>query len=284
MNSRILLLLGVAVSGFAGEIVNRNAGMELGEIGRGVPGYILEVNHAAIDAVRANPAKMFVLRTAAGGNPGQCLMIPGYKGMAGYQMELADLFLSRDGEVEISFDAKIGPDENGVMHKPAPFIIDFRLFPDTDRDSYYPMLKRFQFRPTTEWKRFSRRFKVKAYSYAYNIWVLPAGEPKEDTLNALYLDNFRLEYVDGKSSEPEEYSVIPDRVDPLYAPGDRVRFSIRARLNGTAPADAVLQIRRDYNGSEIARIPVRLAPGADGTFTGKAELPLKEFGSFSTAL
>ena len=27
MNSRILLLLGVAVSGFAGEIVNRNAGM-----------------------------------------------------------------------------------------------------------------------------------------------------------------------------------------------------------------------------------------------------------------
>lgn len=284
MNSRILLLLGVAVSGFAGEIVNRNAGMELGEIGRGVPGYVLEVNHAAIDAVRANPAKMFVLRTAAGGNPGQCLMIPGYKGMAGYQMELADLFLSRDGEVEISFDAKIGPDENGVMHKSAPFIIDFRLFPDTDRDSYYPMLKRFQFRPTTEWKRFSRRFKVKAYSYAYNIWVLPAGEPKEDTLNALYLDNFRLEYVDGRSSEPEEYSVIPDRVDPLYAPGDRVRFSIRARLNGTAPADAVLQIRRDYNGSEIARIPVRLAPGADGTFTGKAELPLKEFGSFSTAL
>ena len=81
MNSRILLLLGVAVSGFAGEIVNRNAGMELGEIGRGVPGYILEVNHAAIDAVRANPAKMFVLRTAAGGNPGARTSLPDSHGL-----------------------------------------------------------------------------------------------------------------------------------------------------------------------------------------------------------
>lgn len=286
MNCRILVLLGFAVSGFAGEIVNRNAGMELGEPGRGVPGVFLDINRAAMGTVRANPAKLYVPRTVPGGNPGQCLVIPGYTGVSDWQLEFANLMLTRDGEVEISFDAKVGPDENGKLQKLNPFSIDFRLYPDGDRDSYYPMLKRFSFRPTTEWKHFSRRFRIKAYTNYYNIWVLPNGIPNGGTGNALYLDNFRLEYLDGKNTaEPEEYCVIPDRDDQLYKPGDSVRFTVRARLNGLPPdAEASLLVKRDYNGSRVAELPVRLTRGADGTYTGTASLKTGEFGSFSTAL
>lgn len=280
------ILLGICATAVSGEIVNRNAGMELGEPGRGVPGYFLDVNRAAIGTVRANPDRIYTPRTVADGKNGQCMMIPGYQGVAHYQLELADLYLDRDGEVEISFDAKIGPDETGKFQKPDGFRIDFRLFPDNDRDSYYPMLNGFNFRPTTEWKRFSKRFKVKAYPYCYNIWVLPDAIPSGGTLNSLYLDNFRLEYVDGKpAEEPEEYSVIPDRDDQLYAPGETVRYAVRARLReASAVADAVLTLKRDYNSSELAKLPVRLTRGADGTYTGTASFKAGEFGSFSTVL
>ena len=225
----ILVLVAGALS--AGEVINLNSSMELGLTGAGVPACRLDVNRAAISAVRANPEKVYFARTVPGGNPGQCLMIPGYTGVSNYQLELADFLLTRDGEVEISFDAKIGPDETGAMQPQRSFHIDFRTFPDLSRDTYYPMLTGFSFRPGTEWKRFSRRFKVKAYTNYYHIWVLPNGIPDGGTGNALYLDNFRFAWVDGKpAEEPEEYAVIPDRTDQIYAPGDPVKLTVRARL------------------------------------------------------
>lgn len=132
----VTLCSALALLACGGEPVNLNSHMELGEPGRGVPGYFLDVNRAAIDTVRADPDRLYTPRTVSGGNPGQCLMIPGYRGISHYQLELADILLTRDGEVEISFDAKVGPDEGGTLHKLSSFTIDFRLFPDNDRDSY----------------------------------------------------------------------------------------------------------------------------------------------------
>ncbi|UKI32882.1 MAG: hypothetical protein L6W00_04895 [Lentisphaeria bacterium] len=181
---------------------------------------------------------------------------------------------------------KVGPDEGGTLHKLSSFTIDFRLFPDNDRDSYYPMLKSFSFRPTTEWQRFSRRFPVKAYTNYYNIWVMPSAVKSGGTLNSLYLDNFQLRYVDGrKTDEPEEYCVIPDRDDQLYRRGDTVRFAVRARLADAADSlDAELAVLRDYNNSELAALPLRLTRRADGTWTGSASWKAGEYGSFTTVL
>lgn len=286
MKSSALLFCAALGFAAAGGPVNLNSRMELGEPGRGVPGYFLDVNRAAIDTVRADPARIYTPRTVSGGNPGQCLMIPGYRGVSHYQLELADILLTRDGEVEISFDAKVGPDETGVLQKLSAFAIDFRLFPDNDRDSYYPMLKSFSFRPTTEWQHFSRRFPVKAYTNYYNIWVVPAAAKTGGTLNSLYLDNFQLRYVDDRSTgEPEEYCVIPDRDDQLYRRGNTVRFAVRARLADAADTlNAELAVLRDYNNSELAALPVRLTRGADGTWTGNAAWRAGEFGSFTTIL
>lgn len=271
---------------FAGEPINLNGAMELGLTGAGVPAYRLDINRAAISAVHANPEKVYFARTVSGGNPGRCLMIPGYTGVSNYQLELADFLLTRDGEVEISFDAKIGPDESGVMQPQKSFYIDFRTFPDLSRDSYYPMLTGFSFRPGTEWKRFSKRFKVKAYTNYYHIWVLPNGIPDGGTGNALYLDNFRFAWVDGKpAQEPEEYAVIPDRTDQIYAPGDPVKLTVRARLRSDRQELAgTLRLKREYDNSPFAALPVTLKADADGTFEGSVELKAGEYGSFLTGL
>lgn len=270
----------------AGEIINLNSGMELGRNGAGVPACRLDVNRAAISAVRANPEKVYFARTSPGGNPGRCLMIPGYTGVSNYQLELADFLLTRDGEVEISFDAKIGPDETGVLQPQKSFHIDFRTFPDLSRDNYYPMLTGFSFRPGTEWKRFSKRFKVKAYTNYYHIWVLPGGIPDGGTGNALYLDNFRFAWVDEKTpEEPEEYAVIPDRTDQIYAPGDPVGLTVRARLRSDRKELAgTLRLKREHDDSPSAALPVTLKADADGTFEGNVELKAGEYGSFLTEL
>ena len=270
----------------AGELLNRNAGMELGIPGKGAPGYFLCVNRAALKTVQAAPDKIYTSVTVGEGKDGQGLMIPGYSGVSHWQLELADFMLTRDGEVEISFDAKVLPDENGKLQPLRAYSIDFRAFPDQDRDHYYPMLKAFSFRPGTEWKHFSKRFKVKAYTNYYNIWVLAPYVPSGTTLNALCLDNFRFEYVDSAPAPvPEEYSVIPDRGDQLYSRGDLVAYTVRARLNDARETvEAKLVFKREYNDSPAAIEAITLKRGKDGTYTGEKSFALREFGSFTTEL
>ena len=145
---------------YAGEVMNLNSSMELGVPGKGVPGYFFDVNKLHVKEGQKDYGKIYAALTVADGKDGNCLKIPGYAGVSSYQLESSEMILPRDGEIEISFDAKIGADENGVLHPAKPFAIDFRCYPDLDRDKYYPMLKRFDFRPTQEWKTFKKRFKI----------------------------------------------------------------------------------------------------------------------------
>lgn len=269
----------------AGEVMNLNSSMELGVPGKGVPGFLFDVNKLHIKEGVKDYNKTYAALTVPGGKNGNCLMIPGYTGVSGYQLESSEMILPRDGEVEISFDAKIGPDENGVLHKAKPFAIDFRCFPDLDKDRYYPMLKRYNFRPTTEWKTFTKRFNIKGYTYYYFIWVMPSGLKSGETGNSLYLDNFKLRYVDGKDVEPEEYAVIPDRDDQIYTRGEKVKFDLRARLNSNEKSvKATLLLKKDYNGEVIRKMPVELTRQSDGTYVGAAEITLDLYGSFATEL
>ncbi len=285
---RTSLTLGLACAFFCngGELINRNSRMELGVPGKGAPAYRLEINRAAVETVWKTPDKLYYARSAPGGNPGLCLEIPGYAGVSNYQLELADFLLTRDGEVEIAFDAKVAPDENGVLQPLRSFYVDFRTFADFDRDRYYPMLTGFSVKPTTEWQRFSKRFPVKAYTNYYNIWILPQGIPQGGTGNALRLDNFRFAYVDGPGgADPEEYAATPDRDDQIYAPGDRVEWTCRARLAGDAPAvTGKLRISREHNGTVLTELPVTLRRDADGVYEGKAAWTAAEYGSFGTEL
>lgn len=269
----------------AGEIMNLNSRMELGVPGRGVPGYYFDVNKAHIDVTSRDLAKNYNTVTVPDGRGGMCMKIPGYTGVSFYQLESSEMILPRDGEVEISFDVKIGADENGVLHPVRPFSIDFRCYADGAKDKYYPMLRRFSFRPGTEWKTIKRRFKIKAYTYYYHIWVLPEGVKSGGTVNSLYLDNFTLRYVDGKDVEPEEYAVIPDDPNHVYAPGKTAALDIRARINSTAQQiDATLEVKKEYNSEKVARIPVKLVRGKDGTYTANCSFKFKEYGSFTTEL
>ena len=59
----------------AGELLNRNAGMELGIPGKGAPGYFLCVNRAALKTVQAAPDKIYTSVTVGEGKDGQGLMI-----------------------------------------------------------------------------------------------------------------------------------------------------------------------------------------------------------------
>ena len=264
----------------AGEVMNLNSRMELGVPGRGVPGYYFDVNKAHIDVTSRDLAKNYNTVTVPDGRGGMCMKIPGYTGVSFYQLESSEMILPRDGEVEISFDVKIGADENGVLHPVKPFSIDFRCYADGAKDKYYPMLRRFSFRPGTEWKTIKRRFKIKAYTYYYHIWVMPEGVKSGGTVNSLYLDNFTLRYVDGKDVEPEEYAVIPDDPNHLYAPGKTAALDIRARINSTAQQiDAALEVKKEYNSEKVARIPVKLVRGKDGTYTAKCSFKFKEYGS-----
>ena len=277
----VLCLFGVS----AGEVINLNSSMELGVPGKGVPGYYFDVNKVHVDEVAKNLDKVYRTVTVPDGKDGMCLKIPGYTAVSGYQLESSEMLITRSGEVEISFDAKIGPDENGVMQPQKSFAIDFRCYADGDVDKYYPMLRRFSFRPDTQWKTFKKRFKVKAYSYYYHIWVLTEGLKSGDTANSLYLDNFKLRYVDGKDVEPEEYAVIPDCDEHLYAPGKTAKLDVRARINsGKKSIDAVLKVKKEYNGEVAASIPVKLERDKNGTFVGKCEYKFNQFGAFTTEL
>lgn len=280
----VLLFAGIFLPLAAGEVMNLNSSMELGVPGKGAPAYYFDVNKLHITQAEKSLNRVMYAVTDPNGKNGNCIKIPGYSGVAAYMLEVSEMILPRDGEVEITFDAKIGPDENGVLHPAKQFTIDFRCFPDLDKDKYYPMLKRYNFRPTTEWKTFKKRFNIKGYSYYYHIWVMSELKSGE-TANALYLDNLKLRYVDGKDVEPEEYAVIPDQDDHLYAPGKTAKLDIRARLNGMGDSvNGTLVFTKEYNSAVVKKMPVTLKRDANGTYVGKVDFKVTEFGSFTTEL
>ena len=174
MKKKILFLAAVLFSAAltAGEVINLNSSMELGVPGKGVPGYYFDVNKVHVDEVAKNLDKIYRTVTVPDGKDGMCLKIPGYTAVSGYQLESSEMLITRSGEVEISFDAKIGPDENGVMQPQKSFAIDFRCYADGDVDKYYPMLRRFSFRPGTQWKTFKKRFKVKVFCCWVSVYSI----------------------------------------------------------------------------------------------------------------
>ncbi len=283
MRGTLLFLAGIgSFLAEAGELLNSNARMELGVPGRGVPGYAYRVQFGDRKYIAAHPDRIFNAITEANGKEGRCMLLPGYQGISRYRVDLPHFYLKRDGEIQISFDAKIVPDETGIFRKPRRFTIDFRCNTDGDRDSYYPMLTGFDFLPEKEWKHFERTFKVRAYTCFYAVAIYSSFLPPGETHNGLCIDNFRVEYRDGKRDTEGEYCAVADRPDQIYFPGDPIHFDVRAELPSVREESVhgVLRLKREYRPSVSTEHPLTLQREYGNVFSGRVSTTAGEYGSF----
>lgn len=276
-----LLCCGAALLATGGTI-NNNSTAELGTLNGPVPGVKFEHIQIARDVTRANPERIYYPVTVNGGNPGKCMMLPGYRGLRSYRFSLEDFYIREACEVEISFDAKAGANEDGKYTPNQLFRVDFRANTDGDRDKYYPMLKGFTFRPSDKWQRFSKRFKIKGYTNFYSIWVMPgAGK----NVNTLYLDNFRFARVGAPAKPQEEYSVTFDKIESLYRSGEPVKMTFRALLDTQEKElRGTVGIRFFHDGKQVAELPVALTRQTDGVYEGTALWKPDLHGAFAVYL
>lgn len=140
-----VLLSGISLLA-AAKTINSNSSGELGILNGPAPGFKFENIQIGNRESDADPGRIYYPLTVNGGNPGRCVMVPGYKGLRSYRLSLEDFYIYDACEVEISFDAKAAPNENGSYTPNQSFRIDFRANTDGDRDRYYPMLSGFAFR------------------------------------------------------------------------------------------------------------------------------------------
>lgn len=275
----LLAGLGCLVSA---KTINNNSTAELGVRNGPAPGMKFEHIRISNEEANANPGRVYYPLTVEGGNPGRCIMLPGYRGLRGYRCSLEDFYLREGGEVEISFDARAGKNEEGDYTPHQLFRIDFRANTDGDRDSYYPMLSGFSFRPAEKWQRFSKRFKIKGYTNFYSIWVMPGAEQK---INTLYLDNFRFARVDAPAEPQEEYAVTFDKVESLYRAGEPVTMTFRAILK--APEETLtgrVEILFFHDRKQVASLPITLTRQPDGVYEGSVSWNPPLRGAFAAQL
>lgn len=277
----VVLLSGLAFLA-AAETINNNSTAELGLLNGPAPGFKFENIQISNREVKAHPDRIYYPVTVPGGNPGRCVMVPGVRGLRSYRLSLEDFYLHEACEVEISFDAKAGPSENGIYTPKQRFQIDFRANTDRDRDSYYPMLSGFAFHPTDQWQRFSRRFKIKGYTNFYSIWVLP-GSRKE--INTLYLDNFRFTRIGAPAKPQNEYAVTFDKITSLYRTGEGVKMTFRAHLDSQEKQlTGKAEIRFFHDQKPAASLPVSLTRQTDGVYEGSVLWQPDVHGAFAAHL
>ena len=276
-----VLLSGISLIA-AAKTINSNSSGELGILNGPAPGFKFENIQIGNRESDADPERIYYPLTVNGGNPGRCVMVPGYKGLRSYRLSLEDFYIYDACEVEISFDAKAAPNENGSYTPNQSFRIDFRANTDGDRDRYYPMLSGFAFRPTDKWQTFSKRFKIKGYTNFYSIWVLPSGGRE---INTLYLDNFRFRRLDAPSKPQNEYAITFDKVDSTYRSGEPVKMTVRAILDSKEKEIAgTMEIRFFHNQQPIVSLPVVLKRQADGIYEGNLLWKPDRYGSFAAHL
>ncbi len=290
------LVLGIALAIFpsvhaqtpAGAL-NLNSDMELGLPGHlGVPGYRPVIDKLLRKYAYRSPDRYYLPRTVKRRHQGgQCLEMPGYPGVLTYRIALADLRIHHNGQVEISFDARMGPDATGRVHPPSACWIDFRAYPNPlVGENNYPMLHGFSYRPGRHWKHFSVRYPVKAQSNFFTVWICAQAAAGQTAQNALYLDNFLVRIVGRRPILPAEAAVMPNRVEPVYTSREAVGLTVRAELAAAAnKLNGVVSVRSDLDNSLIRSYPVRLKcvetlPGGRAVYQGHLTALAAPYGSF----
>ena len=154
-----------------GTVLNPNADMELGEVGKPAPAWQTEVLLAKRDIVIKNPSRKLVAVTTKDGHEGKGILLPPDQGATQYRLICPDFYLGKDCEVEISLDSRIGKRTDGKPVK-VNIVVDFRCFGDlsiakTEKKGWknpnYPELNGFSVRPKTDWTTAKKRFKVRGW-------------------------------------------------------------------------------------------------------------------------
>lgn len=272
-----------------------NGSFELGVIGQAAPGVYLR-QWFAVSALPAGGGPAHLPITAGDGSGGRCVRVPGAPGRLEYNLTSERFSLDRDGEVEFSFRLRCAAAEDGTWTPEQPVTVDLRAFdgrvlqwkPAAER---YPVLKSFQVKADRAWATHSRRIVVRG-GFPYALMFRCAARPGT-TLNALEVDDIAVRYVDAHGAATGDEAVaVPDRVLPVYAPGDEAVLSLRARLGGTdGPVNVTATLVDDHSGAAVASRELALVPQPDAADAGGRRLctadwalRLPRFGSFSTVI
>ena len=266
MMKKSLLLLAVlemCVMANAGsrKVMNVNSSMELGPIGYDTPGYSTRA-WMQPKSVFDNPGRNTFPVTVNDPERGRCLKLTGLKGMRFCHL-LLKRFWIRDGEdVEISFYAKTGPDENGKMHPESnqSYNIDFRAMGGKLSTKRYPVLIGKGFKPTPKWQKFFFKFKA-IKGFPYYTFIQSRRRGKLEALNSLYIDDLKicLGNPADKVEYQEEAVITPDRKFPVYFENQDIKLKVRALLKQSANTVKGTVVLRDNNHNQLyKKIPVKL--------------------------
>ena len=220
------------------ELLNPGADMELGETGKPVPGWMLTLNRIDRKLLRTQPDTFFTTETVMEKGRGRVLLVPYRPGMYDLSLVCGEMNVPADGEVEVAFDAKAGKPV-GADRPNISLGADFRCYaplnvkPDPKwSHPSYPLLSWLSADPTEEWRHFSHKVKVFNIGTAY-VMTLQIRSTDGKALNApLYIDNFRMTFLNGKNDYPEEASIVPDHAEAHYFKDETMNF--RNKTIGTA--------------------------------------------------
>lgn len=289
------LILSASLVPVFGTVLNPNAEMELGEIGKPVPAWQSEILQANREIVMKNRSRKLSALTTKDGRVGKGMVCLPDQGVIQYRLSCPDIYLDKDCEVEISLDTRIGKRSDD---KPVSVSIgvDFRCLGDisitTKKKKWdhprYPELKAFRISPKTVWTTVKKRFKVRGWHnlYTYHIQV-NMGENQVP----VYLDNVRIRKIDGKKDHPQEGVLIPEHGNCCYFHGEKMNFRLNARLAGSAEKiNGKLTIFERESKKVWKEIAVVLTKRPDqpqnglSLYTADVMIPADRYGVFKSAL
>ena len=112
-------VLGTMLPLTGGELLNLNSSMELGIVGRGVPGCSYYATMLDKHQIAEFPDRIYSAETAEGGNPGRCMKIPGFRGISRYRIEFADFYANSAIRESTSFS----PSNVMISYKSGEFFL-----------------------------------------------------------------------------------------------------------------------------------------------------------------
>jgi len=268
----------------------RNGHGELGEIGKAAPGYNL-IGFYQPAVYGATPDRDCFPTTMVEEDGNRYVLVPGYRGLAEYNLSLAPYLLERDGEVELTFRARWVAGEDGQVRDGTRVNLDYRCrnldLHNGSVSERYPVLESRGFRPTTQWQTFKFSLKVKK-GFRYLTWLRVSGRNPQEGVNGFCIDDVRLSTGDRIADFKGELSLVVTNPAAALFAGERTWASAIAILPGNAEKASVrLHIQRDWEndvvktvGLELRRDPSYRGEAGRSRYTGRVELVGERFGSF----
>lgn len=249
-----------AASAFGSPLITGGS-MDLGDPGKPVPGWDMEIAKINYKDAVSNPEVLYCTETVPG-KTGYALRTPAGNGIISFALRCGRFRIDRDAEVEVSFDCKFSPEEIGKISSH----VDLRTLgdrgakpmPDWDHPRY-PVLQGIGIRPSAEWQHVSRKFKVRKWNNDYIVSIHVGRRDGSPLQGSMFLDNFKIRFTDAPALPVQEAAAIPDRDGAAYRKGEMIRIKLNALLDSAEPqTDAILTAVADHDSTVRKDFPVVL--------------------------